>query len=347
MHGRWNGGPVRVESRRWHEPRYYAVRRLAVVVERSARGANDVSPGGGQTGGQPGAEVRGRSDVAQADARTAGSSDPRSASRSTRATTCTCVHMTDTLHAAHGDRSGDRIRRPASAARRRPTCSNTTRPETSSTIGAARAPATTGPRTTPGSPWTTAATSGSAARAARIRAFSSSRATASSSRSSARRPPSRGRARERCGRGPDTAYAGVSPGRGAAGRGAAGGRGGRGGRGGGPPPLPANSTSMDSFGGPVGFSFDTKANEAFVADGARNHRVAVIDMTTGAIKRFWGAYGTKPNDADIGEVRPGGAGAEAVRQPGAAAPSSRTTGSSTCATRRTIASRSSRRTDRS
>ena len=107
------------------------------------------------------------------------------------------------------------------------------------------------------------------------------------------------------GRSADTAYAGVSPGRGAAGRG--GGRGGRGGRGGGPPPLPANSTSTDSFGGPVGFSFDAKANEAFVADGTRNHRVAVIDMTTGAIKRFWGAYGAPPNDADTAKYEPGGA----------------------------------------
>jgi len=105
-------------------------------------------------------------------------------------------------------------------------------------------------------------------------------------------------------RGPDTAYAGVSPARGA-GRG--GGRGGRGGGRGGPPPLPANSNSMDSFGGPAGFSFDAKANEAYVADGTRNHRVAVIDMTTGAIKRFWGAYGEKPNDADTAKYEPGGA----------------------------------------
>ena len=91
------------------------------------------------------------------------------------------------------------------------------------------------------------------------------------------------------GRGPDTAYQGVSPGRGAPGRG---------GRRPARPVLPPNSTSMDSFGGPAGFSFDTKANEAYVADGFRNHRVAVIDMTTGAVKRFWGAYGKKPNDAD-------------------------------------------------
>jgi DNA-binding beta-propeller fold protein YncE len=105
---------------------------------------------------------------------------------------------------------------------------------------------------------------------------------------------------------PDTAYGGVSPGRAARG-GRAGGRAGRGGRGG-PnraPALPANSTSMDSFGGPAGFSFDMKANEAYVADGYRNHRVAVVDMTTGAIKRYWGAYGAKPNDAEATAYTPG------------------------------------------
>jgi DNA-binding beta-propeller fold protein YncE len=103
----------------------------------------------------------------------------------------------------------------------------------------------------------------------------------------------------------DTAYAGQSPGRGAAAAGRAGGRGGRG-RGNATPALPANSNSMDSFGGAMGFAFDSKANEIFVADGSRNHRVAVIDMNTGAIKRYWGAYGAKPNDADTAKYEPGG-----------------------------------------
>jgi DNA-binding beta-propeller fold protein YncE len=53
-----------------------------------------------------------------------------------------------------------------------------------------------------------------------------------------------------------------------------------------------------TFGGVAGFSFDAKTNEAYVADGFRNHRVAVIDMTTGAVKRYWGAYGAKPDDAE-------------------------------------------------
>jgi hypothetical protein len=100
---------------------------------------------------------------------------------------------------------------------------------------------------------------------------------------------------------PDTAYQGVSRGSQAPPAARGGGRG----RGRGPMPTVApNSSSMDSFGGPMGFSFDAKANEAYIADGSRNHRVAVIDMTTGAVKRYWGAYGSKPDDADSGKYSP-------------------------------------------
>jgi DNA-binding beta-propeller fold protein YncE len=96
---------------------------------------------------------------------------------------------------------------------------------------------------------------------------------------------------------PDTAYAGVSGAqRGGAGAAAAGG-GGRGrGRGAQTPPLAPNSSSNESFGGATEVSFDFRANEAYVADGSRNHRVAVIDLTSGAIKRSWGAYGKPATD---------------------------------------------------
>ena len=57
-----------------------------------------------------------------------------------------------------------------------------------------------------------------------------------------------------------------------------------------------------------------KRNEAFVADGYRNRRVAVVDAETGKIKRFWGAYGNKPDDAEQGPYVPGAAVA-AVPQP--------------------------------
>ncbi len=39
-----------------------------------------------------------------------------------------------------------------------------------------------------------------------------------------------------------------------------------------------------------------KTNEVFVADGYGNHRVIVLDASTGAFKRMWGAFGNKPVD---------------------------------------------------
>jgi DNA-binding beta-propeller fold protein YncE len=99
----------------------------------------------------------------------------------------------------------------------------------------------------------------------------------------------------------DTAYAGVG------GRGG-GGRGGRGGRGAAPAPtVPPNSGSTESFGGAVRITPDPRGNEAFVADGARNRRVAVINARTGAITRTWGAYGNPPDDGSLPAYTPGAA----------------------------------------
>jgi DNA-binding beta-propeller fold protein YncE len=50
---------------------------------------------------------------------------------------------------------------------------------------------------------------------------------------------------------------------------------------------------------------DPKTNELYVADGYGNHRVIVFDADTGSYKRHWGAYGNKPDDADIGPYKPG------------------------------------------
>jgi DNA-binding beta-propeller fold protein YncE len=41
-----------------------------------------------------------------------------------------------------------------------------------------------------------------------------------------------------------------------------------------------------------------QTNELFVADGYGNHRVAVLDATSGKFKRMWGAFGNKPVDDD-------------------------------------------------
>ena len=49
---------------------------------------------------------------------------------------------------------------------------------------------------------------------------------------------------------------------------------------------------------------DQEANEVYVADGYGNHRVAVYDADTGKYKRHWGAYGKKPDDANLGRYDP-------------------------------------------
>lgn len=66
-----------------------------------------------------------------------------------------------------------------------------------------------------------------------------------------------------------------------------------------------SNMSMTSFGGANDFAFDAGANEVFVADGIANARVAVLDMSTGEIKRTWGAYGNEPSDAALDAYAPG------------------------------------------
>ena len=44
---------------------------------------------------------------------------------------------------------------------------------------------------------------------------------------------------------------------------------------------------------------DAQANEAYVADGYLNKRVAVLDADTGQMKRWWGAYGNRPDDTPM------------------------------------------------
>ena len=58
------------------------------------------------------------------------------------------------------------------------------------------------------------------------------------------------------------------------------------------------------FGGVTAFAFDAGAGEVYVADGTRNRRIAVVDMNTGAIKRFFGAYGAAPDDAGAATYSP-------------------------------------------
>ncbi len=77
----------------------------------------------------------------------------------------------------------------------------------------------------------------------------------------------------------------------------------------------AGSNDMWAFNKVAKVSLDEKANEAYVADGYGNHRVAVIDMDTGKIKRYWGAYGNKPDDTPLGNYNPDAPLAQQFRNP--------------------------------
>ncbi|MDQ8160803.1 MAG: hypothetical protein P3C10_14825 [Gemmatimonadota bacterium] len=77
------------------------------------------------------------------------------------------------------------------------------------------------------------------------------------------------------------------------------------------------SASNDSthFGRVAKITFDNKAGEAYVADGYGNKRIAVLDMGSGKIKRFWGAYGNKPDDARMPPYDPSAPLAQQFRNP--------------------------------
>jgi DNA-binding beta-propeller fold protein YncE len=77
----------------------------------------------------------------------------------------------------------------------------------------------------------------------------------------------------------------------------------------------AGSNDMWAFKQVAKISLDEGANEAYVSDGYGNHRVAVIDMDTGKIKRYWGAYGNKPDDTNLGRYNPTAPVAQQFRNP--------------------------------
>lgn len=66
----------------------------------------------------------------------------------------------------------------------------------------------------------------------------------------------------------------------------------------------AGSNDTTNFGRVAKIFVDPAANEAYLADGYLNKRVAVIDADTGAFKRYWGAYGNKPDDTNLGPYNP-------------------------------------------
>jgi DNA-binding beta-propeller fold protein YncE len=79
--------------------------------------------------------------------------------------------------------------------------------------------------------------------------------------------------------------------------------------------LKNGSNDPENFGRVAKIWVDPKTNEAYVADGYRNKRVAVLDADTGKMKRYWGAYGNKPDDADLGKYDPAAPAAKQFRNP--------------------------------
>jgi DNA-binding beta-propeller fold protein YncE len=75
------------------------------------------------------------------------------------------------------------------------------------------------------------------------------------------------------------------------------------------------SHDPENFGRVAKIFVDPKANEAYIADGYGNRRVVVIDADTGKFKRYWGAYGNKPDDTDLGRYDPDAPPAQQFRTP--------------------------------
>ncbi len=75
------------------------------------------------------------------------------------------------------------------------------------------------------------------------------------------------------------------------------------------------SNDTENFGRVAKIFVDPKANEAYIADGYGNKRVAVLDADTGRFKRYWGAYGHKPDDTNIGRYDPEAPPAQQFRTP--------------------------------
>ncbi len=70
------------------------------------------------------------------------------------------------------------------------------------------------------------------------------------------------------------------------------------------PGQQVNSNSREHFGRVAKIAFDATGDEAYLADGYGNRRVAVIDANTGEFLRYWGAYGNEPSDESTGPYDP-------------------------------------------
>ncbi len=81
----------------------------------------------------------------------------------------------------------------------------------------------------------------------------------------------------------------------------------------GKPGTTDGNASRTSFNRVANVDIDAAANELYVADGYGNRRVVVLDATTGAYKRHWGAYGAPPDETSPGAYDPAAAPARQFR----------------------------------
>ena len=65
-----------------------------------------------------------------------------------------------------------------------------------------------------------------------------------------------------------------------------------------------DSNSRTHYSRVAKISIEPNNKEAYLADGYGNRRVAVVDIDTGELKRYWGAYGNRPDDGDFGRYDP-------------------------------------------
>ena len=79
--------------------------------------------------------------------------------------------------------------------------------------------------------------------------------------------------------------------------------------------MRGGSADTRNMGSPANLMVDPATNEVFVADGYGNRRVIVLDRDTFAFKRMWGAYGNRPDDADLGPYNPDAPPAQQFRLP--------------------------------
>jgi DNA-binding beta-propeller fold protein YncE len=83
----------------------------------------------------------------------------------------------------------------------------------------------------------------------------------------------------------------------------------------GQPTFNGGSNDPDNFGRVADLFVDPKTNETYLADGYLNKRVAVLDAQTGKMKRYWGAYGNKPDDTPLPAYDPAAPPSQQFRNP--------------------------------